>query len=51
MVLHLGKDYIVPVKDVIFIFEYKNAVDNEDTKNYIGNISQKIILSRLYTLK
>lgn len=42
MILHLGKDYIVPVKDVIFILNYENASDNEDTQNYLQNLEKNV---------
>jgi len=41
MILHLGKDYIVPLKDVIFILNYENAVENIDTEQYLKNIETK----------
>lgn len=42
MILHLGKDYIVPVKDVIFILNYENANDNEDTQNFLKKLEEKV---------
>jgi len=49
MILHLGKDYIVPVKDVIFILNYENANDNEDTMAYLKNLEAKV--EKIYIAK
>ena len=34
MVLHIGKDEIVPMKDVMFILDYKEAKTNDDTNRF-----------------
>jgi len=39
MVLHIGKDEIVPLKDVIFILDYKEATANDDTHRFISKLS------------
>jgi|AGTN01.3.fsa_nt_gi hypothetical protein len=35
MVLHIGKDEIVPLKDVILILDYKEAKTNDDTNRFL----------------
>ncbi|MDD5017191.1 MAG: DUF370 domain-containing protein [Eubacteriales bacterium] len=39
MVLHIGKDTMVPLKDVILILDYKEARSNDDTNNFLKKIS------------
>lgn len=41
MVLHVGKDAMVPLKDVIMILDYKEAKTNDDTNNYLKKLSDK----------
>ena len=38
MVLHIGKDAIVPLKDVVFILDYKEARSNDDTNNALKKL-------------
>lgn len=46
MVLHLGGDYIVPVKNIIFILDYKKISENGDTFSFIENFkAEKINIS------
>lgn len=39
MVLHIGKDAMVPLKDVLFILDYKEAKVNDDTNNALKKLS------------
>ena len=43
MVLHLGGDYIVPVKNIIFILDYKKISENGDTFSFIENFKAEKI--------
>lgn len=36
--LHLGKDTMVPLKDVIMILDYKEARTNDDTNNFLSKL-------------
>ncbi len=50
MVLHIGKDEIVPLKDVIFILDYKEAKANDDTNrflNKLGDSAHNIYIDKL----
>jgi len=38
-VLHIGKDAMVPLKDVIFILDYKEARINDDTHRFLTRLS------------
>ena len=38
MVLHVGKDEIVPLKDVMFILDYKEAKTNDDTNRFLKKL-------------
>lgn len=38
MVLHIGKDEIVPLKDVMFILDYKEATANDDTHRFLKKL-------------
>ena len=38
MVLHIGKDVMVPLKDVVFILDYREAVTNDDTNNALKKL-------------
>lgn len=42
MILHLGKDYIVPSKDVIFILNYENSAGNIDTEQYLTKLENEV---------
>lgn len=42
MILHLGKDYIVPVKDVILILNYENLSGNTDTENFLKTLENTV---------
>lgn len=39
MVLHIGKDTMVPLKDVVLILDYKEALINDDTSRYLRKLS------------
>jgi hypothetical protein len=50
MVLHIGKDEIVPLKDVIFILDYKEAKTNDDTNRFLkklGDSAHNIYIDKL----
>jgi hypothetical protein len=36
--LHIGKDAMVPLKDIILILDYKEAMTNDDTHNFIKRL-------------
>ena len=38
-VLHIGKDAMVPMKDVILILDYKEAMRNDDTHRFLKKLS------------
>jgi len=38
MVLHIGKDALVPLKDVIMILDHKEAKTNDDTNNFLNKL-------------
>ena len=38
MVLHIGKDEIVPLKDVMFILDYKEAKTNDDSNRFLKKL-------------
>jgi extracellular matrix regulatory protein B len=38
MVLHIGKDEIVPLKDVMFILDYREAKNNDDTNRFLKKL-------------
>lgn len=42
MILHLGKDHIVPLKDVIFILNYENIKGNIDTEQYLQKLETEV---------
>ena len=42
MILHLGKDYIVPVKDIIFILNYENISNSGETENFLKNLEKSV---------
>ena len=49
MVLHIGKDVMVPLKDVVFILDYKEAKTNDDTNNTLkklGDIAHIIYIDK-----
>lgn len=51
--LHIGKDAMVPLKDVIMILDYKEAITNDDTHNYLkklGDSAHNIYLDE-YNIK
>ena len=51
--LHIGKDAMVPLKDVILILDYKEAVTNDDTNNFLkklGDTAHRIYLEE-YNIK
>lgn len=37
MLLHLGKDAVIPLRDVIAIIDKKSAFESEETKNFFKN--------------
>ena len=39
MVLHIGKDTMVPLKDVVFILDYKEARTSDDTDRALKKLS------------
>lgn len=41
MVLHVGKDTMVPLKDVVFILDFKEAQTNDDTNNALKKLSDR----------
>ena len=51
--LHIGKDAMVPLKSVILILDYKEAMRNDDTHNFLkklGDIAHNIYLDE-YNVK
>ena len=51
--LHIGKDAMVPLKDVILILDYKEAVTNDDTNKFLkklGDSAHRIYLEE-YNIK
>lgn len=49
MVLHIGKDALVPLKDVVFILDYKEAKTNDDTFNALkklGDVAHNIYIEK-----
>ena len=40
MILHIGKDIMVPLKDVILILDYKEAKTNEDTSKALKKLNE-----------
>ncbi len=38
MVLHIGKDAMVPLKDVIMILDHKQAKTNDATNNFLSKL-------------
>ncbi len=51
--LHIGKDAMVPLKDVVFILDYKEAKTNDDTNNALkklGDIAHTMYIER-YNIK
>lgn len=36
--LHIGKDAMVPLKDIILILDYKEAMTNDDTHNFLKKL-------------
>ncbi len=38
MILHLGNDYFVKIKDIIMILDYEEAVENEETRLFLKGI-------------
>ena len=53
MVLHIGKDAMVPLKDVILILDYKEARTNDDTNNFLkklGDSAHNIFIEK-YNIK
>lgn len=60
MFLHLGKDLVVPIKEIIAIIDTKSALESEDTRNFlqiareeefIYNVSEEKIKSYVITEK
>jgi len=39
-VLHIGKDMMVPLKDIIMILDYKEAKKNDDTNRFLSKLSE-----------
>lgn len=37
--LYIGKDTLVPKKDIIMILDYKEALSNDDTNRFINKLS------------
>ena len=53
MVLHIGKDAMVPLKDVILILDYKEAKTNDDTNHFLeklGDTAHNIYIEK-YNIK
>jgi hypothetical protein len=51
--LHIGKDAMVPLKDVVFILDYKEAKTNDDTNNALkrlGDTAHNIFIEK-YNIK
>ncbi len=36
--LHIGKDAMVPLKDIILILDYKEAMTNDDTHHFLKKL-------------
>jgi len=39
--LYIGKDTLVPKKDIIMILDYKEALANDDTSRFINKLSKQ----------
>ena len=53
IVLHIGKDAMVPLKDVVLILDYKEAKTNDDTNNALkklGDTAHNIYIEK-YNIK
>lgn len=37
--LHIGKDAMVPLKDIVLILDYKEAMINNDTNTFLKKLS------------
>ena len=37
--LYIGKDTLVPKKDIIMILDYKEALSNDDTNSFLNKLS------------
>ena len=37
--LYIGKDTLVPKKDIIMILDYKEALSNDDTNKFLNKLS------------
>ncbi len=51
--LHIGKDAMVPLKDVVLILDYKEAKTNDDTNNALkklGDTAHNIYIEK-YNIK
>ena len=50
MVLHLGGDYIIPVKNILFILDYGKISENRENYLFIKNCNtEKIKISKAKT--
>ena len=52
MVLHIGKDTMVPLKDVVLILDYKEALSNDDTGRFLrklGDSAHIITIDKMNT--
>ena len=38
--LYIGKDTLVPKKDIIMILDYKEALSNDDTNKFLNKLSE-----------
>ena len=41
-ILHIGGDYVVPVKSIILILDYNKAIINKDTSNFLEKLQKSI---------
>lgn len=51
--LHIGKDAMVPLKDVVLILDYKEAMTNDDTNRFLkklGDSAHRIFIEE-YNIK
>lgn len=51
--LHIGKDAMVPLKDVVLILDYKEAMTNDDTNRFLkklGDCAHRIYIEE-YNIK
>jgi len=41
ILLYIGKDTLVPKKDIIMILDYKEALNNDDTNKFLNKLNSE----------